>query len=91
MTTTAQDSPRTWPEKLREAAAWFDTVDKLLALLVVEVAATGETYKLVDKIGSGSEIQDDLIWLAQAIEQHDAEREAGRCASPLEFYPGGSR
>ena len=79
-------APTTWPEKLREAARWFDTVDELIGCLTVEVKETGEVYPLVDRLGSGTEIQDDLRRLADGIERHDADREAGTCSSPIEFY-----
>lgn len=65
MTTNA---PTTWPEKLREAAEWFDTIDRLLAVITIEDNATGEIRRLVDQIGTGTEIQDDLRHLANLLE-----------------------
>lgn len=82
------DEPTSWPEALRQAAAWFDLVDALLAGITVEDNVSGDAVKLIDHIGSGREIQDDLLKLASVIERHDAERAEGHCAAPLEFWPG---
>jgi hypothetical protein len=62
------ESPETWPEKLREAAKWFDLIDTLLAALTVEDNATGEATKLIDRIGAGREIQDELLALADLLD-----------------------
>lgn len=80
------NAPDTWPAKLREAAEWFDLIDKLLAACTIEDNEAGDAAELIDQIGAGREIQDDLLALARGIEKHDADREMGRCAAPIEFY-----
>lgn len=75
-----------WPSRLREAATWFDLIDKLLDAITVEDNETGDARRLIDDIGAGREIQDDLMRLADGIAAHDADREMGRCAAPIEFY-----
>lgn len=58
-----------WPAKLREAAAWFDTVDRLIASIkVIPIEGDTYTYDLIEKIGRGREIQDDLNILANRME-----------------------
>lgn len=58
-----------WPWKLREVAAWFDTVDELLSLITVEDKATGDVQRLVERLGGPStEIQEDLRRLADWLE-----------------------
>lgn len=56
-------------ELLRECAKWFDLVDELCDSIVVTVAATGETYRLIEKIGSGRELQHDLLRIADDLEK----------------------
>lgn len=62
------NSPDNWPEKLREAAEWFDLVDELLESITVEDNATGRAERLSDKLGAGRGIQDDLLRLADQLE-----------------------
>lgn len=76
-----------WPTKLREAAKWFDLIDRLLAATKIEDNASGDVQRFVDAIGGPSTlIQDDLRRLAVAIERHDADREAGQCQAPIHYY-----
>lgn len=57
----------TW--KLREAAKWFDTLDELIDVIVVEDNQTHVRQKMVDLLdGPSREIQEYLLDLAERIE-----------------------
>ena len=85
------DEPHTWPEKLREAAAWFDTFDKLMGRL--QVVTLGGTEKLlVSALTGGSQIQDDLRFLADEMERFK-QADDGIVTSyvvPEDYRPNGS-
>lgn len=61
------DEPRTWPEKLRAAAWWFDTFDLLAEHITIE---EGTDTSLLSDLITGREIQDDLLALADKMDAY---------------------
>jgi hypothetical protein len=67
--TESVETPTTWPEKLREAAKWFDTVDRLLEIVEIHDNESGDVRRIIDDLGGPSnEIQTDLRQLADMLD-----------------------
>jgi hypothetical protein len=56
------------PEKLREIAKWFDTVDDLLDIISTTDATSGKLQSFRDKLARSDEIQQDLRNWADALD-----------------------
>jgi hypothetical protein len=76
----------TWPEKLRQAAIWYEIVQELVAVAITSDKTTPKLQELLDEIDVGADIQDDLYRLADILEAQEEEKKA-RVSSWIVIYP----